>query len=430
MSVRRSHVCQMLLSSWWCLYGELPLRYSIADGQMQPVSGINIPTTLPHLHLFQDVIGFAEAGPLISLLSCGVGVTADVDELVLRSCLTIWWPFHLPSAPATVLVWGVVVDQVFVWSGKQGGQAGPVRTSLTSLTTLLSAWKTVIVSCSSLAFAHLSAGVKDSILKVTDISCEYMTCMFPIAKLKLACWASVSRKYWNKALYVAAFLAEIWVLYEIRISARKAATYSALLPCRKSPATATGKSDQTKHLDENDGPLTLGRLWLHDLQVSLVSCPRISERERTCNFACSSRDFLSNTQGSLLRHVPHRQTKAGLLGFSFTKVLEQSAVRGRFSGWNLGLINFSEKSGHVQRFASLQKVSSNCNWKIRSNKTSGWKWWPTRPWKIVTPRLAGVAGVLSKDIRKGKNMQLCLFQPRLFEQHPRISASTCSPSPS
>ncbi len=80
--------------------------------------------------------------------------------------------------------------------------------------------------------------------------------------------------------------------------------------------------------------------------------------------------------------VPHRQTKAGLLGFSFTKVLKQSAVCGRFSGWNLGLIwdpNFSEKSGHAQRFASLQKVSSNCNWKIRSNKTSGWKWWPTHP---------------------------------------------------
>ena len=67
----------------------------------------------------------------------------------------------------------------------------------TGSTTLLSAWKTVITSSSWCAFSHLSAGVKDSILRVTDNSCAYMTCMLVIAKPKLASWASVSRKYWN-----------------------------------------------------------------------------------------------------------------------------------------------------------------------------------------------------------------------------------------
>ena len=67
----------------------------------------------------------------------------------------------------------------------------------TNLTTLLDASKTVIISSSSSASAHLSAGVRDSILKVTDISWEYITCMFSMALRKLACWASLSRRYWN-----------------------------------------------------------------------------------------------------------------------------------------------------------------------------------------------------------------------------------------
>ena len=67
----------------------------------------------------------------------------------------------------------------------------------TRFTTLLAASKTVIISFSSSALAHLSAGVKVSTLKVTDISWEYITCILAMAKPKLACWASVSRKYWN-----------------------------------------------------------------------------------------------------------------------------------------------------------------------------------------------------------------------------------------
>ena len=51
---------------------------------------------------------------------------------------------------------------------------------------------------------------------------------------------------------MAAFLAEIWVFYEsqkAQISARKAAMYSAVMQCFLAES-----------LDENDGPLALGRL--------------------------------------------------------------------------------------------------------------------------------------------------------------------------
>ena len=67
------------------------------------------------LHLHCEVFGCCRdlAQQLEPQRSCGVGIMADVNVLVLCRGLPVRRPLHLTNAPTTVLVWSGVMDQVF-----------------------------------------------------------------------------------------------------------------------------------------------------------------------------------------------------------------------------------------------------------------------------------------------------------------------------